>query len=489
MICDLSLIRIPMLHFFCLILYRLVLCLILCSVLCAGVYADQSVDSSNQLREVRAWRAPDHLRLVLDFIAPFTFNHFFLVKPDRLVIDLPGVVQAGSLKSSIDRLAHNNIIRSIRYAQHRNMLRVVIDLNYKISTDPFVLTPQYRYGYRLVFDLYHDLLVVKPVAPKGSAIQESVTKKTKSLDQLFNKYHNAKRDVLIVIDPGHGGEDPGALGHQGVKEKDVVFSVSRYLQHKINGQPGFKAILTRTDDYYVGLAERVEIAREKDADLLLSIHANALAKHKKVQGVIVFALSDKGASSALGRWMEKSENDADLIGGMRQANLLNRPETLREVLLDLSMTASLTKSIEIGKLLLSEVGSLTKIHTHRVEQANFVVLRSPDVPSLLVEMGFISNPNEARKLKQASYQKQLAASLSRAVVAWFKKTPPAGTYLAWRKEHKSKPLWHRVRSGETLSGIAVKYGIRISVIKKLNRLKGDLIYPGQRLILDISLDS
>ena len=457
-----------------------------CLLLCYCLLLTHPVAASTALKEIRAWRAPDHVRVVLDFAQPFSYRYFFLEHPDRLVINLPDTRQSVQFVHSIKSLTQHPLIQSVRHAYHDDVLRVVLDLNYPVTTEPFTLEPQADYGHRLVFDLYHHLPVVRPSIPEKTAVPKkipatAVKVPTNNVPKNIDAILQNMRDVVIVIDPGHGGEDPGALGYHHIKEKDLVLAISRHIQQKIRQQKGFQAVLTRSGDYYIGLQQRTQIARKHGADLFLSIHANSFTKNRKVQGAIIFALSDGGATSALGRWMEKKENDADLIGGMRQANLAKRPQKLREVLLDLSMTATLTRSIGVGKDLLHSMQQLTHLHSTDVEQANFVVLRSPDIPSLLIETGFISNAQEAVKLKNQAYQQKLAAQIAAAVTAYFQDTPPAGTYLAWKKYRAGQPFWHQVQAGETLSHLAVRYDVGVAEIKQLNQLQGDIIWPGQKL--------
>ena len=455
---------------------QVVLCPVLRLVLCCSLLLfPRLVIATTELQEARAWRAPDHLRVVLDFAQPFTYDHFFLQQPHRLVINLPHTRRSAQFVHSVRSLEQHQLIQAVRHADHDHFIRVVFDLNHPVTTEPFTLEPQGDYGHRLVFDLYHHLPVIKPAVPRAN---RSVAAHVFSdIDTLLQH----RRDIVIVVDPGHGGEDPGALGYDRIKEKDLVLALSQKLQKAIDQQQGFQAVLTRSGDYYVGLQRRAQLARKHGADLFVSIHANSFVKNRTVRGAIVFALSDRGATSAMGRWMEKAENDADLVGGMRQANLPGRPRVLREVLLDLSMTATLAKSMHIGADLLHHMQQLTRLHSANVEQANFVVLRSPDIPSLLVEVGFISNREEAKKLKQQAYQQKMARQIAQGITRYFQQNPPAGTLLAWKKNKARQPAWHQVKTGETLSHLAVRYNIKVDEIKQMNDMQDDLIRPGQTL--------
>ncbi len=294
-----------------------------------------------------------------------------------------------------------------------------------------------------------------------------------------------KRDIIVVIDAGHGGEDPGASGSRGQREKDVVLSIARELQRQVNGMKGFRAELTRTGDYFIPLRGRTEIARKKGADLFVSIHADA-APSAAAFGASVFALSDRGATSETARWLADSENRSDLIGGAGNVSLDDKDRMLAGVLLDLSMTASLTSSLNVGQKVLSNIGRVTPLHKQRVEQAGFMVLKSPDIPSILVETGFISNANEASKLSSSNHQQALARSISSGVRQFFQQNPPPGTYIAWLRDSgkiAQGPRDHRVSPGETLAMIAVRYQVSPATLRSANNLKSDELKIGQTLTI------
>jgi len=288
---------------------------------------------------------------------------------------------------------------------------------------------------------------------------------------------------LIVIDAGHGGEDPGAIGPGKVYEKHVVLQISKELQRQINAEKGFRAELVRTGDYFIPLRKRTEIARKKGADLFVSIHADA-APRSAAYGASVFALSDRGATSETARWLADSENRSDLIGGAGNVSLGDKDQMLAGVLLDLSMTASLSSSLNVGQKVLSNMGRITPLHKRRVEQAGFMVLKSPDIPSILVETGFISNPSEAKKLQTSSHQQALARSIHSGVRQFFHENPPPGTYVAWLRDSgkiAAGPREHVVRSGESLALLAQRYQVSLASLRSANNLSNDVIKIGQTL--------
>lgn len=388
--------------------------------------------AATQVRSVRLWRAPDNTRLVFDLSGPVQHSVFTLTAPDRLVIDINGATLGGPLNVS----TANTPITAMRSAQRTPTdLRVVVDLKKAVTPKSFTLTPNAQYGNRLVVDLFDnpaDAAPTPPPAPNVATVPAVPVTPTKPEIKL-PPAPAGKRDIVVVIDAGHGGEDPGASGSRGQHEKDVVLAIARELQRQINGLKGFRAELTRTGDYFIPLRGRTEIARKKGADLFVSIHADA-APSRAAFGASVFALSDRGATSETARWLADSENRSDLIGGAGNVSLDDKDRMLAGVLLDLSMTASLTSSLNVGQKVLSNIGRVTPLHKQRVEQAGFMVLKSPDIPSILVETGFISNANEASKLATVSHQQALARSISSGVRQFFQQNPPPGTYIAWLRD-------------------------------------------------------
>ncbi|MDD2060118.1 N-acetylmuramoyl-L-alanine amidase [Pseudomonas sp. GD03860] len=434
-----------------------------------------------QVKSMRLWRAPDNTRLVFDLSGPVQHSVFTLTAPDRLVIDINGATLAAPLSVSTS----NTPITSVRSAQRTPTdLRVVIDLNKSVTPKSFTLAPNAQYGNRLVVDLFDqaaDAVSPPPTPPVATTPAVPVTPTQPAIK--LTPVPNGKRDIVIAIDAGHGGEDPGASGSRGQHEKDIVLSIAKELQRQINGEKGYRAELTRTGDYFIPLRKRTEIARKKGADLFISIHADA-APSKAAFGASVFALSDRGATSETARWLADSENRSDLIGGAGNVSLDDKDRMLAGVLLDLSMTASLSSSLNVGQKVLGNMGRVTPLHKRRVEQAGFMVLKSPDIPSILVETGFISNANEAAKLATPSHQQSLARSIHSGVRQFFQQNPPPGTYIAFLRDSgkiAQGPREHSVRPGETLAMIAVRYQVSVASLRSANNLKSDELKVGQAL--------
>lgn len=439
--------------------------------------------AATQVKSVRLWRAPDNTRLVFDLTGPVQHSVFTLTAPDRLVIDINGATLGGSLDVS----TANTPITAMRSAQRTPQdLRVVIDLKKVVTPKSFTLAPNQQYGNRLVVDLFDNPADANPTpsVPQTAATTAPAVPVSPAKPEIkLVPVPNGKRDIVVVIDAGHGGEDPGASGGRGQQEKNVVLSIAKELQRQISAEKGYRAELTRTGDYFIPLRKRTEIARAKGADLFVSIHADA-APSKAAFGASVFALSDRGATSETARWLADSENRSDLIGGAGAVSLDDKDRMLAGVLLDLSMTASLSSSLNVGQKVLSNIGRVTPLHKSRVEQAGFMVLKSPDIPSILVETGFISNANEANKLQTASHQQALARSISSGVRQFFQQNPPQGTYIAWLRDNgklAQGPRNHVVRSGETLAMVAARYDMSVATLRNANNLKSDELRIGQDL--------
>ncbi|AZL70881.1 MULTISPECIES: N-acetylmuramoyl-L-alanine amidase [Pseudomonas] len=440
-----------------------------------------------QVKSVRLWRAPDNTRLVFDLSGPVQHSVFTLTAPDRLVIDINGATLGGPLNVATS----NTPINSMRSAQRTPTdLRVVIDLKKAVSPKSFTLAPNAQYGNRLVVDLYDQeadaIAASNPTPPP--AVQPPATTPAVPVTPVqpaikLPPAPAGKRDIVVAIDAGHGGEDPGASGSRGQHEKDIVLDIAKELQRQINSEKGYRAELTRTGDYFIPLRKRTEIARKKGADLFVSIHADA-APSKAAFGASVFALSDRGATSETARWLADTENRSDLIGGAGNVSLDDKDRMLAGVLLDLSMTATLSSSLNVGQKVLGNMGRVTPLHKQRVEQAGFMVLKSPDIPSILVETGFISNANEAAKLATRSHQQALARSIHTGVRQFFQQNPPPGTYIAWLRDSgkiAQGPRDHTVRPGETLAMIAVRYQVSVASLRSSNGLKTDELKVGQHL--------
>ncbi len=443
--------------------------------------------AASQVKSVRLWRAPDNTRLVFDLSGPVQHSVFTLTAPDRLVIDINGATLAAPLKVST---ANTPITSHAFGPAHAD--RPARGHRPEKSRDPksFSLAPNAQYGNRLVVDLFDNAAdAAPPPAPTPSVATVPAVPVNPSQPQVKlpppPPAPAGKRDIIVVIDAGHGGEDPGASGSRGQHEKDVVLAIARELQRQVNGMKGYRAELTRTGDYFIPLRGRTEIARKKGADLFVSIHADA-APSAAAFGASVFALSDRGATSETARWLADSENRSDLIGGAGNVSLDDKDKMLAGVLLDLSMTASLTSSLNVGQKVLSNIGRVTSLHKQRVEQAGFMVLKSPDIPSILVETGFISNANEASKLASASHQQALARSISAGVRQFFQQNPPPGTYIAWLRDSgkiAQGPRDHRVQPGDTLAMLAVRFQVSPATLRSANNLKTDELKVGQVLTI------
>lgn len=433
-----------------------------------------------QINSARLWRAPDNTRLVFDLTGPVEHSVFTLSAPDRIVID----IKKTQLSTQLSGLTGGKSpITQVRTGQQgTDELRIVLDISEQVTPKSFTLTPNQQYGHRLVVDLFDQgASVPKHVAPQPAATAAPpAATPTAKLSKLPASH---KRDIVIAIDAGHGGEDPGAISPGGVREKDIVLKIAQELQRQINAEKGFRAELVRTGDYFIPLRRRTEIARKKGADLFVSVHADA-APRAAAFGASVFALSDSGATSETARWLADSENRSDLIGGAGNVKLHDKDAMLAGVLLDLSMTASLSSSLDVGQKVLSNMGRITALHKKRVEQAGFMVLKSPDMPSILVETGFISNPGESKKLANRSHQQALARSIHTGIRQFFQQNPPPGSYVAWLRDSGKLaigPREHVVRSGESVSLIAQRYQISPAQLRNANKLKSDALKVGQLL--------
>lgn len=451
---------------------------------------------AGEVENVRLWAAPDHARLVFDLSTAPRANVFALDNPRRLVIDMDD----SRLEADIDRLdlAGSAISRVRTGVRDGNGLRVVLELEREVEPRHFTLAPNDQYGHRLVVDLEYpgESAVEDPIDPIEAMIREQEIAANRARVSagsggtevasepavaLQQAQPHPRRDIIIAIDPGHGGEDPGAIGPSGTREKDVVMEIARRLQAQVNEAEGFRAVMIRDGDYYIGLRQRTRIAREQKADFFVSIHADAF-NSPRPNGSSVYALSQRGATSETAQWLAASENRADLIGGVDgNLSLEDKDEVLRGVLLDLTMTATLNDSLTIGGQVLDQLGQVNRLHKSRVEQAGFMVLKSPDIPSLLIETGFISNPDEERRLRDASHQQSVARAIFGGLRDHFRRNPPPASLLAWQRDQSrgTDGNEYRIQPGDTLSEIAARHGVPVAQLKQANELNGDVIRVGQ----------
>jgi N-acetylmuramoyl-L-alanine amidase len=391
-----------------------------------------SVFAEVTITATRIWPAEDYTRLTLESKQPIRYKMFTLSDPDRLVIDLEDVEINAALNELVGKVGNDDpYVKSIRIGRFKpGVLRLVLDLKAQVKPQLFSLKPVSDYGHRMVLDVY-PLVAIDPLMalaqrgedklagsePAASATEGIKTDIPEPPPSARTELRN--RILLIAIDAGHGGEDPGARGRHGTYEKNVTLAIARKLKAQIDDTPGMRAILIRNGDYFIELKKRVEKARNAHADLLVSIHADAFVK-SHARGSSVFALSEHGATSASARWLAKKENDADLIGGV---NLSVKDPYLARTLLDLSQTATINDSMKLARHVLKELGTINTLHRGRVEQAGFAVLKSPDTPSILVETAFISNPDEERRLKDENYQNKMARAILGGIKRYFAQNP------------------------------------------------------------------
>ena len=428
-------------------------------VLLLGV---QHIARGANIVAVRVWPSKDYTRLTIESDGEIRTRQFFIAEPPRLAVDIEGIDLIPALRELVAKVNRDDPnISGIRVGQNTpGVVRLVIDLKQPILPQVFTLPPVAAYQYRLVFDLYP----AQVADPLAALIAERLAEKTPTtsglgppalisdpLGELMARQSGkpaasnapaptiagkapvvrppdmavaapdkTDRLVIVALDPGHGGEDPGAIGPGGTREKDVVLQIALRLRDRINQQPNMRAYLTRDADYFVPLHIRVQKARKVQADLFISIHADAFFTDRP-QGASVFALSDKGASSSAARWMADKENSADLVGGL---NVKTKDSQVQRAMLDMSTAAQINDSLKLGSAMLGEIGAVGKLHKPRVEQAGFAVLKAPDIPSVLVETAFISNPDEEAKLRSETYQVQLADALMRGIGRYFARNPP-----------------------------------------------------------------
>lgn len=419
-----------------------------------------------QILAVRVWPAEDYTRVTLENDSDLKATHFMVPDPHRLVVDIEGLELNPTLKGLVAKIASNDpYIKQVRVGQNRpNVVRLVFDLKEEVKPQVFTLAPIGTYNHRLIFDLYPvqaldpiaamiekgewspagapiekpqlpapapdpiaaqraqlpPEAMLKPQAPVTAATHAAPPQTLPAPQPDAGKPAKVTRMITIALDPGHGGEDPGAIGAAGTREKDIVLAIAKRLKFKLEELPNIRVMLTRDGDYFVPLGTRVDKARKVQADLFVSLHADAFIQ-PSARGSSVFVLSEKGATSSAARWLANKENLADSIGGV---NMKGHDAHLASVLLDLSTTAQINDSLKLGKAVLSEIGGIARLHKGAVEQAGFAVLKAPDIPSILIETAFISNPEEEAKLRDNGYQDEIAAAITKGIKRYFSKNPP-----------------------------------------------------------------
>ncbi|MGL6121989.1 MAG: N-acetylmuramoyl-L-alanine amidase, partial [Shewanella sp.] len=480
---------------------NLILQIILLSLCC---FFSVVASAANQLESVRIWAAPESTRIVFDLSDVPVYSHFSLAGPHRLVVDL----KKSTSKVVLKNLENNSkLVKGVRISKSptKGDLRLVIDLVKPLNANLFSLPVTAPYGNRLVVDLEDKSPAVAPEVISSAPV--------KNLPQNAQ----SSRDIVIAIDAGHGGDDPGSIGPSGLYEKKVVFEISKQLARKINETPGMRAVMIRTGDYFVNLNKRSELARKSEADLLLSIHADAFTSPNP-RGASVWVLSMRRADSEIGRWLEQKEKHSELLGGAGEIiQNTDNEQYLAMTLLDMSMNSSMAIGHSVAGDILKDLGAVTQLHKSRPEAASFAVLKAPDIPSILIETGFISNHAEEKLLSSHRHQEQVANAIYKGVSRYYHNNPPADTLLAQRRgtgssratsakatvkvstEKTSTPtptprtptayvgdtvsskVNHKVRRGESLSAISQRYNVPMSSIKKANAMKSDVVQLGQTL--------
>lgn len=428
-----------------------------------------SLAFANVVKSFRVWPSPDETRVVIDLDSEADYSYFSLSGPDRLVVDLKDTTMQAKLPLSV---SDSPVLKLVRKSSppETGTYRLVFELKKGVQAELFKLnpTPGGQYGHRLVIDLPHS-------TKESTSASKPAGKTTTSKD--MSSVQRAQ-EVLIVIDPGHGGEDPGSIGPSRRKyEKDAVLSISHKIAAQLNATPGIKTRMTRKGDYFVNLNRRVAIARENDAHLLISIHADAFTSPKP-RGGSVFVLNTRRANTEIARWVENHEKQSELLGGSGNAFVTKtKDRNVNQTLLDLQFSHSQKEGYKLATDILSEMGRVAHLHNDKPINTSLAVLRSPQIPSVLVETGFISNPTEEKLLFQRAHQDKLAQAITQAVVKYLKNNPPEGTVFS----PSSKPMVHIVKGGESLSVIANKYGTSTKALMAENRLKSTGLAVGQQL--------
>lgn len=445
---------------------------IICTALVLS--CQSSLAASATVDTLRVWRAPDHTRVVFDVSNAVQHKIFTLKNPERLVIDINNTDLRAGLSPPDFKGTTIQGIRSGRPST--GVLRLVLDLNQSINPRSFVLAPNNVYGHRLVVDLYNrfDQSTPSPISPLTPVRSEPLPKSTASVTTV-----PSTSIPVIAIDAGHGGEDPGAIGKRRTREKKVTLQIAKQLKKLIDADPQLNSVLTRKSDYYISLRGRTRLARKAQADVFISIHADA-APRRSVRGSSVYTLSSRGASSEMAKLLANKANASDLVGGV---SMRDKDKVLAKVLWDLSMTKTKSDSAVLGKSVLRELSRVGPVLKPKLEHAGFAVLKSADIPSILVETAFISNPKEEKLLKTRSHQKKLARAIYHGVKRYLNQSDTIVSSTP------TKPVIHRVRRGESLSLIAARYNVSVKNLKKTNHLKTSVVRIGQRLKIPENSDS
>jgi len=412
--------------------------------------------TETHVKDIRLSRHNGYVRLVFDLDKAVDHSIFTLNEPERIVLDLKNTKMTHGM---VDRVSANSMIRRIRSGvRDGSDLRVVFDLQQEVKPRSFLLGPSGKSGHRLVLDFHNE-------KARSIVLKETGTKK-KEL-----------RDVIIAIDAGHGGRDPGATGKKGTKEKTVTLQMAKRLEKKINQQKGMKAVLTRKNDRYLRLRDRIHKARDYHADMMISLHADSFPD-PRARGSSVYALSVDGATSETAKLLAENENASDLLFG--DVSLAVEDKMVNEVLFDLSLTGNIQSSLDIGDEILSQIKHVNRVHKKQVQQAGFAVLKAPNIPSVLLETAFISNPREERNLKSTAHQKKVANAVSKGVTNYFARKAPPGTWLS------ASAAEYKVRSGDTLDSIAKKYKTSIENLRARNAMYTSSLNAGQVLKIPVS---
>jgi len=423
------------------------------SSLAAVPILTNAASSYTQVQDIRISREPNKTRLVFDLDGSVDYSLFSMHKPERLVIDLK---QTRLMNAGVLEELHSRQLKGIRTGVRKlHDLRIVLDLKSRTTPNSFLLEPKGENGYRLVIDVKE---------PTSSRKQEVVKKKS-------------LRDVIVAIDAGHGGNDPGATGRLGTHEKNVTLQIAKRLKKVIDGTKGMKAELIRRSDRFMRLRDRIKRAHKLNADLMISIHADSFPD-KRARGASVYALSVDGASSESARLLAEKENKVDLLFG--DVDLNHKDEMVRQVLLDLSLTGTIESSLDIGDEVLKELGRVGRVHKKKVQQAGFAVLKAPNIPAILLETAFISNPKEERKLRSTAHQSKLAKAILRGVNDYFARKAPPGTWLSEAQDH------YTIKKGDTLAQISDRYRLPVSHLRTRNSLRGDQLRVGKKLYIPVS---